>query len=70
MHRPFGVPLEWMRLGVARLPGGGEFVKSAAFGTLFQWVHGLVLPVIYGTMLFVPVRWLVGCFSSRWGDVS
>lgn len=65
MHGVFRVPLEWMRSAVVRLPGGSEFVGTSGYATLNGWVHWLVLPVIYGMMLWSSLRLLIRFFSRR-----
>jgi hypothetical protein len=65
MHEAFRVPLEWMRSAVVRLPGGSEFLGTSGYATLNGWVHWLVLPVIYGMMLWSILRLLIRFFSRR-----
>ena len=65
MHGVFRVPLEWMRSAAVRLPGGSEFVGTSGYATLNGWVHWLVLPVIYGMMLWSIVRVVIRFFSRR-----
>lgn len=65
MHQPFRVPLEWMRSAAVQLTGGYDFVSSSAYSTLYQWVHWLLLPLIYGTILFIIMRLLFRFFSSH-----
>ena len=56
MHQPFLVPLHWMQSFTVKLTGGYDFVSSSAYSILYQSVLWLLLPLIYGTVLFFILR--------------
>ena len=56
MYQPFRIPLEWMQDITVKLTGGYAFVSSPAYSTLYGIAHWLILPLIYGTVLFFIFR--------------
>jgi hypothetical protein len=64
MHLPFRLPLEWMQAITIRITGGYDFVSSPAYSTLYGVAHWAILPLIYGTFIFVVFRWIRGCLSA------
>lgn len=64
MQQPFQVPLRWMQSVTVWLTGGYEFVSSSAYSVLYRCVHWLLLPLIYGSILFFIIRLFFRFFCS------
>lgn len=62
---PFRLPLEWMQAITIRIAGGYDFVSSPEYSILHGVAHWAILPLIYGTSIFIVFRCIRGRLSSR-----
>ena len=76
MGKPFQIPLEWMQSVAVSFAGGYDYVSSPAYTTLYRVAHWVLLPLMYGTMLFICARfalsrvWRVHTHAQRCNNQS
>jgi len=61
MHQPFLAPMQWFTKATGGMENQGV-IKGLAVMGFFSAIHWMVLPIVYGTLLFI-----VGCQLFRFG---